>query len=176
MVGTGETYLPAFVLALTSSELACGLVASVPLIAGALLQLVSPYLAQHVRSYRRWVVLCAIVQATALLSLCLVATVGSLPIVAVFALASFYWGSGMAGGPAWNGWEPVRRLRARFFARRTRLGRLGLFIGFWLQGSFSRSAQAAADDGIALVFLVAVGSRSLSVFYLARQRDLLVGD
>ena len=39
MVGIGEAYLPAFVLALSGSELACGLVATVPMLAGAVLQL-----------------------------------------------------------------------------------------------------------------------------------------
>ena len=39
MVGIGETYLPAFVLALTGSQLACGLVSTLPLVIGAVLQL-----------------------------------------------------------------------------------------------------------------------------------------
>lgn len=177
MVGTGETYLPAFVLALTSSELACGLVASVPLIAGAFLQLVSPYLVRHVRSYRRWVVLCAVVQAAALLLLCLVATVESLPVIAVFALASFYWGAGMAGAPAWNTWVGAlvpRRLRARFFARRTRLGQLGLFASFLVAGIALQigSKLGYPMTAFALVFLAAVGSRFLSAFYLNQQRDV----
>ena len=52
MVGIKETYLPAFVLALSSSQLAAGLVATVPLMAGALLQLISPYAVRRLRSYR----------------------------------------------------------------------------------------------------------------------------
>src|ERR1700677_4597952 len=42
MVGLGETYLPAFVLALGLGDVAAGLITTVPLAAGAVLQLVSP--------------------------------------------------------------------------------------------------------------------------------------
>ena len=177
MVGTGETYLPAFVLALTSSQLACGLVASIPLVAGAILQLVSPYLVSYIRSYRRWVVLCAVVQAAALAPLCLIVTVESLPVVAVFGLASIYWGAGMAGSPAWNTWVGAlvpRRLRARFFARRTRLSQLGLFAGFLAAGFALQMGEKLNRPmmAFALVFLAAVGSRFLSAFFLSRQREV----
>ena len=39
MVGVGETYLPVFVLAISGSELACGLASTVPLVIGAVVQL-----------------------------------------------------------------------------------------------------------------------------------------
>ena len=42
MVGVGETYLPAFVLAVGLGELTAGLVGSVPLLAGGVLQMISP--------------------------------------------------------------------------------------------------------------------------------------
>src|SRR5580658_6982163 len=61
MVGIGETYLPVFVLALSGSELACGLVSTVPLVIGAVLQLSSPWLMRKCGSYRRWVSLCALI-------------------------------------------------------------------------------------------------------------------
>lgn len=41
MVGVGETYLPAFVLALSANQTASGLVATVPLMAGAVLQMLA---------------------------------------------------------------------------------------------------------------------------------------
>src|SRR5262245_13162494 len=42
MVGIGETYFPAFVLALGMGEIASGLIASIPLLMGAVLQMISP--------------------------------------------------------------------------------------------------------------------------------------
>ena len=58
MVGIGENYLPAFVLALTASQVACGLTPTVPQVLGALLQLAAPFALGRLRSHRRWVVVC----------------------------------------------------------------------------------------------------------------------
>src|SRR6185312_4097447 len=69
MVGIGETYLPAFALAAGLGELAAGLVATVPLLAGGLLQLVSPLAIRRLGSHRRWVVFCTLCQALSFLPL-----------------------------------------------------------------------------------------------------------
>ena len=66
MVGIGETYLPAFVLASSGSQIACGLVTTVPLMAGACLQLIAPWMVCWLGSYRRWAVRCALLQVAAL--------------------------------------------------------------------------------------------------------------
>ena len=71
MVGLGETYLPAFALAVGLGELVAGLVASVPLLAGGVLQTVSPWGIRRLGSHKRWVVLCATVQSLTFLPLLL---------------------------------------------------------------------------------------------------------
>ena len=71
MVGLGETYVPAFGLALGHGPAAAGLLATLPLLAGACLQLVTPHGVRHLGSYRRWVVGCARFQAFCLLPLAL---------------------------------------------------------------------------------------------------------
>src|SRR5258708_17664221 len=58
MVGIGETYFPAFVLALGMGEIAAGLVASIPLLVGAVLQMISPAAVVRLGSNRRGVVTC----------------------------------------------------------------------------------------------------------------------
>ena len=63
MVGLGETFLPAFVLAVGLGEITAGLVASVPLLAGGLMQMISPMAIRRLASYKRWVLICAFVQA-----------------------------------------------------------------------------------------------------------------
>src|SRR5436190_8030520 len=62
MVGIGETYIPAFVLALGMGEIAAGLIASIPLLAGAILQMISPAAVAWLGSNRRWVVTCVALQ------------------------------------------------------------------------------------------------------------------
>jgi hypothetical protein len=59
MVGLGETYVPAFALAVGLGEVVAGLIATLPMLAGAVFQLVTPWAVRHLRSYRRWIVLCA---------------------------------------------------------------------------------------------------------------------
>src|SRR5687768_13731694 len=69
MVGLGETYFAAFALALGTGETVAGLIATLPMLAGATLQLATPRFLRQTKSYKRWVVLFASLQATALLAM-----------------------------------------------------------------------------------------------------------
>lgn len=176
MMGAGETYLAAFVLALGMNQVAAGLVATLPMVVGALIQLASPHCVRRLGSHRRWVVLCAACQAASFLPLVAIALVEAIPPHLVFIVAAVYWAAGMATGPAWNTWMgtlvPVR-LRSRFFATRTRLCQAGLLVGFVGAGV---TLQLGATWGytlhaFALVFLVAAVCRFLSAAFLARQSE-----
>ena len=176
MVGIGETYLPAFVLALTSNQLACGLVSTVPMVIGAAVQLLSPYALRRIGSYRAWVVLCATIQAAAFVPLVAAALIGRMPLVLVFGTAAVYWATGLAGGPGWNAWVETlvpHRLRTRYFAWRTRLCQLGLLAGF-VAGGVTLQAGTRAGHAVsvfALLFAGAAVSRLLSALSLARQSE-----
>jgi len=132
MVGVGETYLVPFALALGIGAGEASLLATLPVLAGALLQLVAPAGVRRLGSYRRWVVGCAALQALCFAPLVVAALAGAAPPLALFAVGAAYWGFGMATGPAWNAWVGTivpPRLRARFFARRARLAQLALLVG-----------------------------------------------
>ncbi len=176
MVGLGETYVAAFVLAIGLGQVAAGLVAAVPMLAGSVLQLVSPRAVQWFGSHRRWVVMCASFQALSLLPLAVGAWTHTIPGTAVFACVTLYWGAGMAAAPAWNTW--VGRLvpgvlRARFFARRSRVSQAAVFIGFAAGGIVLHLAAQRGDPlpGFMLVFLAAAGFRAISAWMLARQSE-----
>lgn len=139
MVGIGETYVPAFVLAVGLGEVFAGLITTIPLLIGSLLQLISPWAVQRLRSHRRWVVSCAAVQGLCFLPLFLAALAGSISAPAAMLLASLYWGAGQATGPAWNTWQGTivpRSLRANYYARRSRLQQITTMVGF-LAGGFA---------------------------------------
>src|SRR5262245_39754045 len=125
MVGIGETYFAAFALALGSGETVAGLIATLPMLAGASLQLATPWFLQRARSFKKWVVVCASLQAAALFFMPIAAWFSGKAAAAwVFVAASMYWAASQATGPAWNTWiEEIvpRRLRARFFACRARV-------------------------------------------------------
>lgn len=141
MVGIAELYIPAFVEALGLGPVPVGLIATVPLLIGAAVQLRAPALLRRMGSYSRFVAICAYVQALMYLPLALVALSAhrTLPLLRehhaqwvmtglVFVLVSIYWTAALACGPAWitlAGAIIPARIRTNYFARRLR----------WLQGA-----------------------------------------
>jgi len=176
MVGVGETYIPAFVLLLGLGDVFAGLVTTIPLLMGSLLQLVGPWAVHRLQSHRRWVVLCAGLQALCFLPLIAAALMGAIPGLLVMAISSIYWGSGLATGPAWNTWQGTiipRSIRANFFAKRSRLQQIATLAGFLLGGF---SLQVAGREGwavqmFAALFAVACCCRMLSTFCLWLQSE-----
>lgn len=176
MVGVGETYLAAFALALGMGEVVSGLVGTVPLVAGALLQLISPWAVRRFRSHRRWVVLCATIQAASFVPLVVAAALGRLAAPLLFLVAAVYWAAGLGTGPAWNTWVGSlvpTRLRARYFAYRTRVTQAAVLLGFLIGGAGLQLASGRGQPLTAffLMFLVAGACRAVSAWHLAQQSE-----
>jgi MFS family permease len=177
MVGIGESYFAAFALALGTGETFAGLIATLPMLAGASLQLATPWALRRFKSYRTWVVLCASLQATALLLMPTAALlIGTAAAAWVFVAATAYWAASQATGPAWNTWiEEIipRRVRANFFACRARTSQFCTLIGFAAGGLALQAGKAngwllAAFVGI---FLVGSTCRFISALFLTRQHE-----
>src|SRR5262245_34763364 len=73
MVGLGETYFSAFALAIGTGQTFAGLLATLPQLAGSLLQLAAPWGVKKLGSQRRWIVTFVSLQASSLLLLPLAA-------------------------------------------------------------------------------------------------------
>jgi MFS family permease len=176
MIGIGENYLAPFALALGKGELVAGLITSIPLVAGAFLQLITPAAVRRLGSQRRWVVACVVCQALSFVPLSIAAFVGTIPIWLLFVLAALYWGSGMASGPAWTSWVDTlvpNRLRACYFGRRARIAQGATLIGFagggiWLAFGDSLGTPLTA---FATLFIVAAVCRLISAKYLCTQSE-----
>jgi len=171
MVGCGESYLPAFALAVGMSDTAAGLVGSVPLFFGGILQLVSPIGIRWIGGLRRWVVAGATLQALAFLPLIMAAWVGRLSLGMVLLIASLYWATGLATGPAWNTWvEEIvpPGIRVRFFSRRSRLQQVCTFGGLVAAGITLHVASQydRALWGFTAIFVAATGLRLASAWFL----------
>lgn len=176
MVGIGETYLPAFVLAIGGGEVEAGLVATLPLLVGALIQLVSPRAVERLGSQKRWVVLCARLQAASFLPLALLCFVEAAPVAGVFVLASAYWAAGMGTTAAWNTWVETlvpRPERERFFARRARVGQMALLASVLAGGALLEAgmSQSRPLGAFAVLFALAAAFRLASARYLASQSE-----
>ena len=148
MVGTGETYIAAFALALGLGDIVAGYAASGPFLAGAVLQLVSPWGVRRLGSHRRWVVLCALLQAASFIPLCAAALHGSLSALGLLLIATFYWATGMATGPAWSTWvgtlDPAQHALAVLRAAHPRAPRSRCCSGCSRAG---RSCTSASTGG-----------------------------
>ena len=175
MVGVGETYLPAFVLASGHGELASGLVATIPMLTGALLQLVTPHAVARMGSYRRWVVLCASLQALAFVPLVVGALSGSMSVASIFLVAAVYWAAGLSGAPAWNTWITTlvpRGIWARYFALRTRAMHAATLVGLVVGGIVLHGLEIGEDGrAFALLFALAGVARWWSARHLAAQTE-----
>ncbi len=176
MVGCGETYLPAFALALGLGPVASGLVASVPILAGATLQLVTPLAVERIGSNRGWVIGCTVVQAVSFLPLIWWALCGQAQLWQLLVAASAYWSAGMAGAPAWNSWMAglvPDRMRTAYFAKRSRLSQFGVFAGFVVGGLVLQFAEprGLTLPAFAILFALAGTFRLLSTACLWACRE-----
>lgn len=176
MVGLGETYLPAFVLAIGLGELAAGMIGSLPLFLGGVLQLISPYAIQLLQSHKRWIVLCSVLQALMFVPLIIAAILGKTTLTSVMLVASIYWASSLATGPAWNTWIGTiipKPIRPRFFASRTRISQACVFTGFLAAGLFLEWANHHQKTllAFAILFTLSCVARLVSSFSLAMQSE-----
>ncbi|WP_182870744.1 MFS transporter [Rhodopirellula sp. JC639] len=176
MVGFGETYIAAFALAVGLGEMSAGMVSSLPLIAGGLMQLTSPTAIRVLKSHKRWVVLCAFLQASTFIPLLIAALLGSIDAVTLLLVVSIYWGTGLATGPAWNTWIGTivpRPIRARYFAHRTRVSQACVFAGFLIGGVLLQSLTALELGSVAFAILFGVAGvcRLVSTWMLIKQSE-----
>lgn len=189
MVGLGETNFPLFALALGKNEQVAALVATVPQLVGALLQLCAPWGVRKLGSPRRWIMLCASIQGASFLPMVIAAAMGAMPTWCLFAVASLYWAVNLGAAPAWNTWVGAlfpRRIRVRYFGWRSRVYQLsilgslllgGLILALGDPGKAERllGFRTGVDIGLmtafAAVFVLAGASRLWSVWFLNRQSE-----
>ena len=175
MVGVGETFIPAYALAVGMGETSAGLVASIPVAAGGIMQLESLRMMHWFKSEQRWVVLCASVQALAFLPLVLSTLWGGVSFSVLLLITAIYWASGLASGPAWNTWmESIvpPGVRASYFAKRSRFQQSMTFFGLLAGGVLLQYAQKADAQllGFTSLFVLAACFRFMSVAFLATHR------
>lgn len=176
MVGLGETFFSAYILALDGGEIAAGLVMVLPLLAGAFLQLASPALLERWVPYQRWIVWTAAIQGMSMFVLPFAPLTGRFAVPLAFAAATLYWTAGLAAGPAWNTWiEGIvpRVMRTRFFAFRVRVSQACILVGFLL-GGFALQYGKTHDLSLqffSAIFLVAGVCRLSSAWFLGRHRE-----
>jgi MFS family permease len=173
MVGCGETFIAPFALAVGLGPVLAGLIATLPILFGAAVQLLAPLAVRTLGTNRGWVVACVGLQAASFLPLAWWAWTGHAHPVALFITVGVYWASGMASSPAWNAWigtiVPANQ-RVAFFAQRNRLSQAGVLAGFVAGGATLQIGQRLGHtlEAFAVLFVVAGLARFISMLQLAR--------
>ncbi len=169
MVGMGETYVAAYVLAAGFSELSSGVVTVLPMFIGAVLQLFANYAVEYFKSRKRWVVMATSMQATSLVLLAL-SSLLHWPVYAVYAFVGLYWASGMAAGPSWNVWITntiPKEKTIEFFAGRSRVCTTATLVGIFLGGIWLQVFKTS--EAFSALFFMAATVRFMSSYTLSMQ-------
>lgn len=206
MVGLAEAYIAPFALRLGLGPIAAGLIVTVPALVGAAAQLRAPRYILRVGSYSRFMKIGASLQGLMYVPLAMIAVAG--PWLAAFArehahihaLSALvflvwiaYWVFGASCGPAWQtaaGAIIPSKVRAGYFARRSRILHFATLLSLLLQGmlmmQLSKLAPAHAGaahtsegpigfDPVLLIFaglfLAACVFRLMSAYYLGRYSE-----
>jgi MFS family permease len=174
MVGFGETYLPAFLLASGMSQIRAGIITTGPLLVGALIQYFALPLNLKIKSPRRLVVGCALTQSAIFVPFMLFAYFEKIPWLFVFGLACVYWGCALAASPRWNEWVDKiveAKMRPRFFALRGRICQFFILLGLVGSGLILDYGRAHNQEllSYAVVFGIACMARLISAVFLRMQ-------
>lgn len=132
MVGAGESYLPAFALSLGMGDIAAGILTSLPLVTGALVQLVTPKFSLKIKNPKLWIVLSAIFQALAFLPLVYISFIQQANFWILISVFTFYWASGFSISPYWNYWMSQMvpdKNKNQYFSIRAKVSQIGIMVG-----------------------------------------------
>lgn len=172
-VGLGEGYLVAFAIALGFSTTAAALLSTLPLLVGGILQLLSPWFALKLGSFRRWVLFSTGIQGLSFIPFAYFAKQEHASVFALYGVAAVYWASGMAANPAWNAWlnELIpKRIRTGFFSKRTLLTNLGALLGLVVGGALLGHSSDAMNT-FCFIFLACGALRLTSTYFLYRHTE-----
>jgi MFS family permease len=174
MIGAGESYFSVFALFFKASNAQIGVLASLPALLGAFMQLFSAWLGRHGRSRRTLILFGVSMQALMMLPVLVLPLLfpkQAIPILITCVI--FYYASVNLASPQW--WSlmgdivPEHR-RGRFFAMRTRLCSLMAFIAFVAGGLVLHGFDALNKTawGFVILFTLAMLARFVSIYHLRK--------
>lgn len=181
MVGAGESYLPAYALSLGYSDVAAGILTSLPLITGAFLQLFTPTLVQKSKKPKRWMVLSAALQAMVFLPLIYFETYQKPNFWVLILIFTLYWTSGFSINPYWTHWMNnlvPDEIKNQYFSLRSRVAQIGVLIGLVGGGlSLHYKVEIGPFSGFfTVLFLAAFVCRIISSVILSQKEYVVDWD
>lgn len=174
MLGTSEGYMGPFAVLLGFDNTELALLQTLPLLFGAVSQLLAPRLSVMLGGRKRLVVAGAALQSLSHLGLWYVVDAARAQFLTFLLLKTAYWVGGLVIVPAWNAWmgnltEHVPR--AHYFGRRHAACQIALLVSYSLSGWYLEHESGAASHHFLLLFGIGFAARFLSAILLARQLD-----
>ena len=181
MVGAGESYLPAYALSLGYSDVAAGILTSLPLITGAFLQLFTPTLVQKSKKPKSWMVVSAALQAMVFLPLIYFETYQKPNFWVLILIFTLYWTSGFSINPYWTHWMNhlvPDEIKNQYFSLRSRIAQIGVLIGLVGGGlSLHYKVEIGPFSGFfTVLFLIAFVCRIISSVILSQKEYVIDWD
>ena len=177
MVGFGESFFSAFAVFLNATSTQLGLLGSLPLMFGSVLQLWSNRLIALFGSRKKFVVTSAFFQALMYVLVAAVFSLGEFRVWLLILFVCVYWVFGSILSPAWNSWMGdlvSERHRGGYFGRRNKITGFVTFatftVGGYLLEQFAVS-EIVEYAGFAILFLFAMVSRLVSVHFLSKKYE-----
>lgn len=179
MVGAGESYFAAYALATGMGEVLVGILSTLPLLIGSVLQLYSLRGIAHIQSHKSWVVGAVAIQAFSFLPLVYFSTNNVAGFWTLLFVYSVYWGAAFSAGPAWNYWMGLlvsEKHSQSYFAKRAQVSQIGILLGIILGGvalhnknlfnKFIPISESAYFNSFTFIFFFAFVCRILSAMIL----------
>ncbi len=166
LVGGGETYFTAYSLSLDHGELKAGLIATLPMAFGGVLQLLTPLIVNKIQRYRIWVYFSALVQSLLLL-LPLIYHELSYPIF--FGLVCLYWALFFSSSSVWSAWMSQAIGASdyvNFFSKRNAFIYTGTLLGMVISGIILNQT-----NNFKIIFLMALICRLISCLAIYLKDD-----
>lgn len=174
MVGAGESYLPAYALSIGMGEVFAGILATLPLVSGAFLQLLTPKILAKIHSHKYFVVSSTFLQALAFVPLIYYSLHRAPNFWVLFLILTLYWGAGFSAGSVWNYWMghlvPESK-SSKYFSFRSRVQQTGTLVGIIGGGvALHNNVEIGPFSSVfSLLFLVAFISRLTSTLVLSKK-------
>ncbi|HKY31928.1 MAG TPA: MFS transporter [Candidatus Polarisedimenticolia bacterium] len=173
MVGVGESFFVPYALHLGAGNHLLGFLVAVPMISGALVQLLTERALHLLGSRRRLLCLGAGIQVLVYPPLLLLpALPGELRFPLLLALAAIHQSAGLLIGPAWNslmGDIVPEGERGDYFSRRNRALQAASFLSLPAAGAilWRFEEQGSGFRGFVWIFLLAAAARAVSLALMA---------
>ncbi len=137
MVGAGEAFFVAYALELGYPQLKAAILVTVPIVIGGILQLLSSYGINKVKSFKKWTVVGVFLQALIFLTLIFFQEQLKTSYSLFLLIITIYWSFSLGITPSWNSWiskllkdDEIRS----FFSSRNIFLAVGTLLGLLLAG------------------------------------------